>query len=316
MHKRSLAWLIVTAVATIGMTGTILVIATPGISQAARPTKLATPFYLSLGDSWSVGYQPDGTGGVATAGYTGYVAKKLKMQLENFGCAGATSTSLTEDVGCASPFGPPAGTGAVAYPTTTQKDAALDFIGLHPGGVGLITVSIGGNDIIPCATALDQVGCIEAADATITASVGGLVDQLSSALTAAGDIHAQIIGQSYLDTFLSSYVNPGGTTGQNLASLSLLAFDDFFNPTLEPLYTSVPGGSFLDMTSAPYRRATSGADTPFVTTEKLSGYGSIPAAVAEVCQLTYQCSELNGHPNDKGYTFIGKLIVADYQVHA
>ncbi len=39
-------------------------------------------------------------------------------------------------------------------------------------------------------------------------------------------------------------------------------------------------------------------------------YGKIPAAVAEICQLTYFCSQGNIHANTTGYTFIGKLIVA------
>ena len=50
----------------------------------------------------------DGSG--ATSGYTGYVAKKLKMQLENFGCGGATTASILNTVGCAAPYGPPAAT--------------------------------------------------------------------------------------------------------------------------------------------------------------------------------------------------------------
>ena len=262
-----------------------------------------------------MGFQPRGSGGVATPGYTAYVAKKLKMQLENFGCAGATTTSIVSFIGCASPFGPPAGSDAASYPTSTQEQATLDFIAAHPGSVDLITISIGGNDIIPCAVAANPVTCIESADATIDGNLTSLVDSLSSALSSAGDTNAQIIGQSYLDTFLGSYVNPGGAAGQSLALLSQLAFDDYSNPTLQPIYTSETGGSFLDVATAPYKKATSGVNTPLTILQELAPYGRIPVSVREICELTYQCSELNGHPDDKGYTFIGKLVVADYASH-
>ena len=41
-----------------------------------------------------------------------------------FGCGGATTSSILNVVGCASPYGPPAATDAVAYPTQTQLAAA------------------------------------------------------------------------------------------------------------------------------------------------------------------------------------------------
>ena len=96
------------------------VLAAPGLAQAARSaprTAVATAkpvlYYLSLGDSYSVGYQP-GIG--ATAGYTASVAKKTKMQLENFGCGGATTTSILTVIGCTAPYGPPAATEASPTP--------------------------------------------------------------------------------------------------------------------------------------------------------------------------------------------------------
>ena len=36
-------------------------------------------------------------------------------------------------------------------------------------------------------------------------------------------------------------------------------------------------------------------------------------AVAEVCQLTYFCSQGNIHADTAGYDFIGALVVADYR---
>ena len=74
----------------------------------------------------------------------------------------------------------------VEYPTTTQEAAALAFINnpANAGEVGLITVSIGGNDVTSCANASGGTSgildCVEAADAGITTNVTGLVSSLDS----------------------------------------------------------------------------------------------------------------------------------------
>ena len=68
--------------------------AVTGLLAAPLPAQAAskTPtYYVSLGDSYAVGYQP-GLG--ATPGYMTYVAQKTHLTLANFGCGGATTTSL------------------------------------------------------------------------------------------------------------------------------------------------------------------------------------------------------------------------------
>ena len=60
-----------------------------GAAGARTPT--THTYYVSLGDSYAVGYQP--TLG-ATPGYAGYVAARTHLTLVNFGCAGATTTSI------------------------------------------------------------------------------------------------------------------------------------------------------------------------------------------------------------------------------
>jgi lysophospholipase L1-like esterase len=295
------AALIAASVAALGL------VAAPGVGQAART---APPYYLSLGDSYSVGYQP-GLG--ATAGYTAYVAKKVKMQLENFGCGGATTSSILTAIGCLeSGFGPVAATNAAPYHSVTQEAAALAFIAANPGRVGLITVSIGGNDVTRCGSAANPVTCVTDATKSIHTNVTQLVADLNSALTAAGDANAKIIGLTYPDVILGDYVYPSGSPNVQLANLSVTAFDLLVNPTLKGAYTSVPGGSFVNVTQAPYKLATSGDDT--TATVKLKPYGTIPASVWEVCKLTYFCTLGNIHANTKGYTFIGKLAVADYKL--
>lgn len=305
MHRRSVLTLAVSVLVsgTVAAVGLVLV---PGVSQAAKKP-VPQPYYLSLGDSYSIGYQP-GIGG--TPGYTAWVARKTHYQLENFGCGGATTTSILSSIGCTSP----AASAAVPYTTTTQEQAALAFIAdpANYGRVGLITVSIGGNDVTACAGNANPVSCVGTAATTIKTNVTQLVSDLNSALAANGDSSAKLIGLTYPDVILGDYVYPPGSPNTSLANLSVIAFDDIINPTLSTIYTSVPEGSFVNVTSAPYRLATAGDDTPLTTTVKLRPYGIVPVAVWEICKLTYYCSQGNIHANTKGYDFIGQLVFADF----
>ena len=291
----------------------------PSVGHAAVPSSKRMPiYYVSLGDSYSVGFQPpaisptDPTGG--TSGYTAFVAHQEHLRLENFGCGGATTSSIIGKVGCRDT----AATDPVLYPTTTQEQAALDFIAAHPGRVGLITVSIGGNDVTGC-TQTDPtaaVACLNAADSRITTNLTSLVTSIDSALTSAGDT-AKIVGLTYPDVLLGAWVNPGGAGGQTLASESVQAFDLLINPTLQNVYTTaIPNGIFVNVTDAPYREATSGADTPLSSVQKTKNFGLIPDAVHEICQLTYFCSIQDIHSTTRGYRFIGSLIVAALQPSA
>ena len=311
MRKPSTTKVLMTAMLAACVTAAGLV-SLPGVGDAGRVPRPRL-FYLSLGDSYSVGYQP---GKGATAGYTAYVAGQTKMRLENFGCGGATSTSILSAVGCTtSGYGPVAAIDPVAYPTTTQVAAAAAFIAAHPGRVGLVTVSIRGNDVTACGSATSPVACAVKATSTIAANVATLVSRLKTGLTTAGDSTAKIIGLTYPDVLLGLYVHPGVPPAKSvatLADLSVTAFDTLINPALKVAYTSVAGGAFVNVTSAPYQLATAGDATPLTTTVRLRPYGVIPVAVWEICTLTYYCSAGNIHANARGYRFIGRLAAAEY----
>jgi lysophospholipase L1-like esterase len=314
ISRLSRSYLIACAVLGVGLV--VAGCASSVSSSSTSSTVSAKSYYLSLGDSYSVGYQPAGTvGGVgqATSGYTAVVAAGMRMQLKNFGCGGATTTSLSTVKGCTEPaYGPVAGTDAVAYPNTTQTQAALDFISAptNHGKVGLVTVSIGGNDVTACVKASEVsaiLACVNNADGSIKTNVSALVSELRSALKAAGD-QAPVVGLTYPDVVLGEWVYPQGQENQQLASLSVSAFDQLINPALEQAYGKA---NFVNVTVAPYGAATSGANTPLgVTVHAPPPYGQIPAAVGEICDLTYYCTMGNIHANTKGYTFIGKLILA------
>ncbi len=275
----------------------LLTVAAPG--SPAQAAKRATTYYVSLGDSYSVGFQP-GLG--STPGYTVYVALHTGLTLVNFGCGGATTTSILNAVGC--PDVLPHTAGGVTYPTTTQIAAAQAFLAAHKGHIGLITVSIGGNDVTGCATQANPVSCVS----TVVNNIKTNVTALATDLRAAAGPGVPIIGSTYPDVILGAYVypqNPGSASAVNLAKLSVTAFKLLINPALSKAYASA-GGSLVDVTAA------TGAYTPLTRTVHTKTFGTIPVPVASVCALTWFCAQGNIHPRTPGYTLIGKLYVARY----
>jgi lysophospholipase L1-like esterase len=109
----------------------------------------------------------------------------------------------------------------------------------------------------------------------------------------------QIVGITYPDVILGSWV--GENPDQDLAKLSVAAFQALLNPALKEMYTSV-GGKFVDVTKA------TKAYTPLEQTTTLAPYGTIPVAVAEICKLTAYCAYRDIHPNAKGYAIIADLV--------
>jgi lysophospholipase L1-like esterase len=287
VRTRILALAVLTALATFAL---------PVAAQARTP---GPTYYVALGDSYAVGYQP-GLG--STPGYTVYVAQRTRLTLVNFGCGGATTTSILDDVGC--PDVLPHTVGGVTYPTTTQIAAAEAFVTAHRGHIGLITVSIGGNDVTGCAVKPNPISCVATAVTSITTNVTTLASDLR---TAAGP-NVPIIGLTYPDVVLGAYVwpsRPPSAAAVSLANLSVTAFKLLINPALSKAYAR-SDGDLVDVTAA------TGAYGSLSRTVTTKPYGAIPVPVAAVCALTWFCSRGDIHAHTSGYTLIGKLVVARY----
>jgi lysophospholipase L1-like esterase len=271
----------------------------PGAAQAAGKATRTT-YYVSLGDSYSVGFQP---GRGATPGYTTYVARRTHLKLVNFGCGGATTTFILNGTGC--PDVLPHTAGGVTYPTMSQAAAAEAFITAHPGHVGLITITIGGDDVIPCAFVAAPLPCLSTAVTHINTNVTTLVQ----GLRAAAGPKVGIIGSTYPDVVLGGYVYPSLPPSPGrlaLVKLSVVAFKALVNPALAKAYKA-SGAAFVDVTSA------SGAYIPLTKTKTVPQYGTIPVAVSNVCSLTWFCAKGNIHARTTGYAFIGRLMVARFR---
>jgi hypothetical protein len=136
------------------------------------------------------------------------------------------------------------------------------------------------------------------------------VTSIASQLRAAAGPKVPIIGSTYPDVILGTYVyptNPASTAAVNLAGLSVVAFQSLVNPALSQAYAASLG-AFVDVTKA------TGAYTSLKHTVHTKAYGTIPVPVASVCALTWFCAKGDIHPMNEGYTLIGKLIVAEYRM--
>ena len=287
-----------------------------GGSTAATTTTVTVPvtvpaltagqmYYVSLGDSYAAGYQPTSAKSGATTrnGFAYQVVTDAGLAghhfvLANFGCGGATTTSILHDAGC-----PALGPGGPTYPGQSQAAAAEAFITAHRGHIGLVTVSIGGNDVTHCAKVKDAISCVAAAVKSIDANLG----TLTRGVRAAAGPNVPIVGITYPDVILGGYVSPS-KAAQSLATLSVTAFKQFINPALKKQYEAV-GGKFVDVTQA------TGAYLPLTAMATLAPYGRIPLAVARVCQLTYYCQFGDIHPRTAGYGVIARLVVAALPPH-
>ena len=274
-------------------------LAVPAAAPAAERTS-KQQLYVSLGDSYATGYQATGLGqGRNTRqGFAhqlpGLAERRgYDLQLVNFGCGGATTTSLLRRASCpdrARALGGP------SYGGRTQLAAAERFIRRNRGRVALITVSIGGNDVTSCAAQAEPVPCVATAVEGIKKNVTATVRRLRRA---AGS-RARIVGITYPDVILGRYLS-GQEADQNLAKLSIVAFRSLINPALKTAYAS-GRGRFVDVTAA------TGAYGSFDETVDLPPYGVIPKPVARVCELTWFCQYGDIHARTNGYRLIAELI--------
>ena len=119
------------------------------------------------------------------------------------------------------------------------------------------------------------------------------VVRLARALRAAAGPNVPLIGLTYPDVILGTYVYPSQPPTPahiSLAQDSVLGFKLLLNPALSRAYAS-GHGVLVDVTKA------TGAYTPLTTTTTLAPYGAVPVAVAKVCTLTWYC-KVGKHPRN------------------
>jgi lysophospholipase L1-like esterase len=307
--KRSVAG--VTAVVVIGLLGAFFVAhlnnsvdagasstssTTPSTSPSTIPITFSA-FYLDVGGSSSLGFQPSGypfpyRSRLTTDGYAEDLVKLesykgVGLALNIVGCAGDTVVSMLSPVQTRHCYATP----------TTQMSHATKFLAANKLSPGLVSIDLGFNDVSNCLRpATVDEACVDQAIHDIQVDIPKIVQDLK----ASAGPHVRFVGLLYNDPFLANYLS--GPAGPSDATATLVAMDRV-DAALMVAYNEV-GATVADVPTW----FKSDDSTPV----NLANVGQIPENVEMVCQLTWMCYGPpfgpDDHPNDAGYSFIAQAI--------
>jgi hypothetical protein len=277
--------------------------ALPATAASGTTTTTFTPvtlrgFYLAVGASSSLGFQPTGivhhNGRRTPDGYANDLVllesfQGVALTLRQIGCPGETvQTILNTKVA----------DHCYALPKT-QMTQAVSFLKANQSGVGVVTVDLGFNNIRLCLwpTVVNEA-CVNQAIAAVQVDMPKVLQELKDA---AGP-NVRFVGLEYYDPFLARYLD--GATGSADATESLVAMDRL-NTTLGQVYLHAG----VSVANVPVL-----FDTDVTTRVGAAGGGVIPENVAQACAMTWMCYAApfgpDDHPNDAGYSLIAQAIAA------
>jgi lysophospholipase L1-like esterase len=275
--------------------------------------------YLSLGDSLTVGVQPDEDGHPreTSDGYTDVLYRTLKedrprLRHERMGCGGEDTTTFME--------------GGLAdcderYEHGSQLEEAEAFLAGHEGGVDLVTLTIGANNFTTCVRGvnspegrsprsedvdIDRV-CVEEGLHRLRTETPEIAERLREA---AGP-DTQIIGMTYYNPYLAFLLLDEDPAQQAAASAE--EAEELFPDTEARSGLAEEAVDILlevneTLTDA-YREEgidVAQVDTVFEPTNREVPEDSdtgLPANLQNVCDLTWMCDGERGpdiHPNEEG----------------
>jgi lysophospholipase L1-like esterase len=206
----------------LGIIVTFLLLVVPRLAHGTPELQ----YYVALGDSLSRGTQPRPNGSLfpTNQGYVDdlYAIYRLKhpsLQLKKLGCQGETTRSMMLG-------------GVCGYTAGSQLAEAIAFIATHR--VALITLTIGGDNILRCITTDGGIipGCVPLG----LQAVGTDLPQIVMALRIAAGPSVPIVAANYYDPFLAASVLLPPPDGTTLALKSLEA-TELLNDGLENIYT-------------------------------------------------------------------------------
>jgi len=265
-------------------------------SASGSTTKPTTGFYLDIGASTSLGFQPTGipahNGHRTDAGYANdvvaYEAKRgINLVLRQVGCPGETAvTMLSTSDHCYKPPG-------------RQLFAAEKYFEKEGNAYGLATIDLGFNDVRAC---LLQAQVDETCATNGITQVRDDMPKILADLKASAGPNVHFIGLEYGDPFLEHFLLGASEFGDATNTLTVIID---LNNALHAAFTAagipianVPGAFRLTDTSP--------------TT--LKNVGTVPQNVASECAYTWMCTPPpfgpDDHPNNAGYAAIAAEIEA------
>jgi lysophospholipase L1-like esterase len=268
----------------------------PGATRAgaeSTSTLVTSGFYLDLGASASVGFQPtpsDPHGQLTNEGYANDIAsyeaqRGVTLALTQLGCPGeSTATMISGDDSCYRGVG-------------SQLSDAVYVLQSHQNEEGFVTIDLGFNDLHPCLLN----------EPLIQSCVGENIQELDvqlpyilGVLKAAAGPHVSFVGVGHYDPYVADAIH--GLSGQEFANRSKGVVGRL-NATLASIYA----GAGIPMASV-----ISYFDSPSRARVHVAGLGDVSSNVLQVCNLTWMCARSpygpNLHPNVLGYSAIAAAI--------
>jgi lysophospholipase L1-like esterase len=268
-----------------------------GSARASADAPL-TGFYLDLGGSASVGFQPTESfphGQPTTDGYANDVvayeaARGVTLDLTELGCGGETTTTMIS------------GGDRCYHEDGSQLADAMAYLRAHDGYEGIVTIDLGFNDLRGCLhVGSKSEACIDGRMAVLQEQLPYILHSLKGVAGA----NVSFVGVGVDDPYLADALT--GRAGARFASYSETVIDQL-NNVLSAIYASA---------DIPMATVSSFFDADDHSRVNLKEMGSVPSNVASACELTWMCAPKpygpNLHPNDAGYLKIAEAIEGELQ---
>jgi lysophospholipase L1-like esterase len=250
-------------------------------------------FYLDLGASASVGYQPtlsDPHGEVTDQGYANDIvsyeaARGVTISLTQMGCPGeSTATMISGDDTCYRGVG-------------SQLSDAVSFLQSHQTEQGFVTIDLGFNDFHPC---LIDAPMIQSCVGENIEDLNTQLPYIVGVLKAAAGPDVSFVGVGHYDPYVADAIH--GLSGEDFANRSKGVVGRL-NATLSTIYAGA---------GIPMATVSSYFDSPSRERVHMAGVGDVSSDVLQVCDLTWMCAKgpygPNLHPNVLGYSAIASAI--------
>jgi lysophospholipase L1-like esterase len=265
-----------------------------GVTGASTAGAVDTPtyFYLDLGGSASVGFQPtptDPRGEPTSSGYSNDIvtyeaARGLNLHLTELGCPGETITTMF--------YG-----GRCYPPGDSQLQEASSFLYSHFNDTGFVTLDLGFNDVHPCLAneTVDET-CVQNQLNAIAVELPVILKVLQSA---AGP-RVSFIALDHYDPYLAyEAFDPSAAAFASKASDVITRL----NILLDQIYLSA---------GVPVAQVDTAFQSQNFSRSRLKGVGEVPRNVLTACELTWMCQSApvghDLHPNNAGYAVIARAI--------
>ena len=286
--------LILGLTAALALAVAITVVTPVATPAGASVAPVSVEYYLDLGGSASVGFQPTAARPSGQPTDTGYAndlltierARWHDLQLVQFGCPGETTGTFMN------------GGDRCRLAGQTQVAQAVAFLHSHPNTV-LMTIDLGFNDIERCLAfhVVDQA-CLTQRLALISQQLPPIL----AALRAAAGPSVRLVGLGHYDPYLGSYLHRAADLDFSEDSVAAI---ERLDATLHGIYAAA---------GVPMANVARAFDMTRSEPVDLAGVGDVPKNVEQTCVLTWMCTSASPHarqhPDNAGYQVIAQAIAA------